>query len=166
VLWWQPCAMGPAPPPCSAERLACPLPAVMAALVEAELDGWLCRMPGNQYEGDSTWLLARRFKPGASAKSPCKEGEAGRRCDNHDQGTEDKDAGRDSAREEASRRQRHPGGRRITRQGGKPSRSTWARATWSRHRWGTSRICPRPPWVSMSEHDFQARVVVIEGKKK
>jgi hypothetical protein len=22
----------------------------MAALVEAELDGWLCRMPGNQYE--------------------------------------------------------------------------------------------------------------------
>jgi predicted Rossmann fold nucleotide-binding protein DprA/Smf involved in DNA uptake len=26
------------------------LPAVMAALAEAELDGWLCRMPGNQYE--------------------------------------------------------------------------------------------------------------------
>jgi DNA processing protein len=26
------------------------LPSVMAALAEAELDGWLCRMPGNQYE--------------------------------------------------------------------------------------------------------------------
>jgi DNA processing protein len=31
-------------------RIGLPLPAVMAALAEAELEGWLCRSPGNQYE--------------------------------------------------------------------------------------------------------------------
>lgn len=32
------------------KKTGLPLPAVMAALAEAELDGWVCRIPGNQYE--------------------------------------------------------------------------------------------------------------------
>jgi DNA processing protein len=41
---------GAATPAGLSRRTGLPLPAVMAALVEAELDGWLCRIPGNQYE--------------------------------------------------------------------------------------------------------------------
>ncbi len=41
---------GAATPALLSRRIGLPLPAVMAALVEAELDGWLCRIPGNQYE--------------------------------------------------------------------------------------------------------------------
>jgi DNA processing protein len=41
---------GAAEPAALSRRIGLPLPAVMAALVEAELDGWLCRIPGNQYE--------------------------------------------------------------------------------------------------------------------
>jgi DNA processing protein len=41
---------GAATPAVLSRRIGLPLPAVMAALVEAELDGWLFRIPGNQYE--------------------------------------------------------------------------------------------------------------------
>jgi DNA processing protein len=41
---------GAATPAVLSRRIGLPLPAVMAALVEAELDGWLVRIPGNQYE--------------------------------------------------------------------------------------------------------------------
>jgi predicted Rossmann fold nucleotide-binding protein DprA/Smf involved in DNA uptake len=41
---------GAATPAVLSRKTGLPLPAVMAALVEAEMDGWLCRMPGNQYE--------------------------------------------------------------------------------------------------------------------
>jgi DNA processing protein len=41
---------GAAEPAALSRKIGLPLPAVMAALVEAELDGWLCRIPGNQYE--------------------------------------------------------------------------------------------------------------------
>jgi len=41
---------GAATPAALSRKIGLPLPAVMAALVEAELDGWLCRIPGNQYE--------------------------------------------------------------------------------------------------------------------
>ena len=41
---------GAATPAALSRRIGLPLPAVVAALVEAELDGWLCRIPGNQYE--------------------------------------------------------------------------------------------------------------------
>jgi DNA processing protein len=41
---------GVATPAALSRKIGLPLPAVMAALVEAELDGWLCRIPGNQYE--------------------------------------------------------------------------------------------------------------------
>ena len=41
---------GAATPALLSRKIGLPLPAVMAALVEAELDGWLCRIPGNQYE--------------------------------------------------------------------------------------------------------------------
>lgn len=41
---------GAATPAVLSRKIGLPLPAVMAALVEAELDGWLVRIPGNQYE--------------------------------------------------------------------------------------------------------------------
>jgi len=41
---------GASSPAVLSRRTGLPLPAVMAALVEGELDGWLCRIPGNQYE--------------------------------------------------------------------------------------------------------------------
>jgi DNA processing protein len=41
---------GASTPAALSRKTGLPLPAVMAALVEAELDGWLCRIPGNQYE--------------------------------------------------------------------------------------------------------------------
>ena len=41
---------GAATPAVLSRKIGLPLPAVMAALVEAELDGWLFRIPGNQYE--------------------------------------------------------------------------------------------------------------------
>jgi DNA processing protein len=41
---------GAATPAVLGRRIGLPLPAIMAALVEAELDGWICRIPGNQYE--------------------------------------------------------------------------------------------------------------------
>jgi DNA processing protein len=41
---------GAATPAALSRKIGLPLPAVMAALVEAELDGWLFRIPGNQYE--------------------------------------------------------------------------------------------------------------------
>jgi len=41
---------GPSTPAALSRKTGLPLPAVMATLVEAELDGWLCRIPGNQYE--------------------------------------------------------------------------------------------------------------------
>jgi DNA processing protein len=41
---------GAATPAVLSRRIGLPLPAIMAALVEAELDGWICRIPGNQYE--------------------------------------------------------------------------------------------------------------------
>jgi len=41
---------GAAPRPVLSRRIGLPLPAVMAALVEAELDGWLFQDPGQQYE--------------------------------------------------------------------------------------------------------------------
>ena len=41
---------GAGTPAALSRKTGLPLPAVMAALAEAELDGWLCRMPGNQYE--------------------------------------------------------------------------------------------------------------------
>ena len=41
---------GASTPAVLSRKTGLPLPTVMAALVEAELDGWLCRIPGNQYE--------------------------------------------------------------------------------------------------------------------
>lgn len=41
---------GAATPAALSRSIGLPLPAIMAALVEAELDGWICRIPGNQYE--------------------------------------------------------------------------------------------------------------------
>ena len=41
---------GASTPAVLSRKIGLPLPEVMAALVEAELDGWLCRIPGNQYE--------------------------------------------------------------------------------------------------------------------
>jgi DNA processing protein len=41
---------GAGTPAALSRKTGLPLPAVMAALAEAELDGWLCRIPGNQYE--------------------------------------------------------------------------------------------------------------------
>jgi len=41
---------GAATPAALSRKIGLPLPTVMASLVEAELDGWLCRIPGNQYE--------------------------------------------------------------------------------------------------------------------
>jgi predicted Rossmann fold nucleotide-binding protein DprA/Smf involved in DNA uptake len=41
---------GAATPAVLSRKIGSPLPAIMAALVEAELDGWICRIPGNQYE--------------------------------------------------------------------------------------------------------------------
>jgi DNA processing protein len=41
---------GAGSPAVLSRKTGLPLPTVMAALVEAELDGWLCRIPGNQYE--------------------------------------------------------------------------------------------------------------------
>jgi DNA processing protein len=41
---------GAGSPAALSRKIGLPLPEVMAALVEAELDGWLCRIPGNQYE--------------------------------------------------------------------------------------------------------------------
>ena len=41
---------GAATPAVLSRRIGLPLPTIVAALVEAELDGWICRIPGNQYE--------------------------------------------------------------------------------------------------------------------
>jgi len=41
---------GAATPAVLSRKTGLPLPAVMASLAEAELDGWLCRSPGGQYE--------------------------------------------------------------------------------------------------------------------
>jgi DNA processing protein len=43
-------AEGAATPAVLSRKTGLPLPAVIAALVEAELDGWLFRSPGNQFE--------------------------------------------------------------------------------------------------------------------